>query len=90
MPAVNSKVRAQFDELKVGDRVEVDRIVTVGQKNWNAKTSGIVVRIERRRQGMHFKRNFDDRVFGDEILLELPDGEFTTVSIDEFTTIRHI
>ena len=41
----NSQVRAQFDELKVGDRVEVEHLVTVGQKSWTAKKAGTVVRI---------------------------------------------
>jgi hypothetical protein len=86
----NSQTKAQFDELKVGDRVEVEHVVTVGQKSWNAKTCGTVVRVERRRHGAHCRRNQDDKVFSDEILLELPDGEFTTVAVDEFTTIRHV
>jgi hypothetical protein len=85
-----SQIRAQFDELKVGDRVEVAHVVTVGQKSWTAKTFGTVARIERRRHGAHFQRNSDDKVFSDEILLELPDGEFTAVAVDEFTTIRHV
>jgi hypothetical protein len=37
---------------------------------------------------MHFRRNFDDKVFSDVILLELPDGELTTVTMDEFTVLR--
>jgi hypothetical protein len=83
-----SEIRAQFDELKAGDRVEVEHIVTVGQKSWTTKTCGTVVRTERRRHGLHFHRNFDDKVFSDFVLLELPDGELTSVAIDEFTTIR--
>jgi hypothetical protein len=90
MTAGNSQIRAQFDELKIGDRVEVEHAVTVGQKTWGAKKCGTVVRIERRRHGAHVQRNHDDKVFSDEILLELPDGEFTTVAIDEFTIIRHV
>ena len=90
MTASNSQIRAQFDELKVGDRVEVEHVVTVGQKSWTAKTSGTVVRTERRRHGLHFQRNPDDKVFSDTILLELPDGELTSVAVDEFTTIRHV
>ena len=90
MTTSQSEIRAQFDELKVGDRVEVEHLVTVGQKCWTAKTCGTVVRIERRRHGMHFQRNSDDKVFSDEILLELPDGEFDSVAVDEFTTIRHV
>jgi len=85
-----SQIRAQFDELKVGDRVEVEHVVTVGQKSWTAKTCGTVVRTERRQHGLHFQRNPDDKVFSDTILLELPDGELTSVAVDEFTTIRHM
>ena len=64
--------------------------MTVGQKSWTAKTSGTVLRIERRRHGLHFERNPDDKVFSDTVLLELPDGELTSVAVDEFTAIRHV
>ena len=83
-----SDVRALFDELKPGDRIEVEHTVTVGRRNWPAKTCGTVVRTERRRHGMHFRRNFDDKVYSDTILLELPDGELTAITVDEFTTLR--
>ena len=83
-----SQVLAQFDELKIGDRVEVEHLVTVGQKSWTAKTCGTVVRVEHRRHGLHTQRNPDDQVFSDVILLELPDGELTSLTLDEFTTIR--
>jgi ribosomal protein L19 len=87
-PAVASETRAIFDELKPGDRIEVEHTVTVGRRNWPAKTAGTVVRTERRRHGMHFRRNFDDKVYSDTILLELPDGELTAITVDEFTTLR--
>jgi hypothetical protein len=77
-----------FDELKPGDRVEVQHTVTVGQKSWTARTIGSVVRTERRRHGLHFRRNFDDKVFSDAILLKLPDGELSQVTCDEFTAVR--
>ena len=82
--------QAPFDQLKAGDRVKVEHQVTVGQKRWTAKTCGTVIRIERRRQGLHVHRNCDDKVFSDIVLLELPDGELTAVTIDEFTTIHHV
>jgi hypothetical protein len=84
----NSPVQTQVDELKIGDRVEVEHLVTVGQKSWAAKTCGTVVRVERRRHGLHFEREADDKVFSDAILLELPDGELTTLTVDEHTVIR--
>jgi hypothetical protein len=88
MTTNNSQVVAHVDELKIEDRVEVERVVTVGQKCWVDKTCGTVIRTERRRHGLHVQRNPDDKVFSDEILLELSDGELTTVAVDEFTTIR--
>ncbi len=88
MTTSQSEVLAQFDELKVGDRVEVEHRVTVGQQSWAAKTCGTVLRIERHRHGLHFHRNHDDKVFSDVVLLELPDGELTSVTMDEFTAIR--
>jgi hypothetical protein len=83
-----SHADALFDQLEPGDRIEVEHTVTVGQRNWRTKTYGTVVRTERRRHGLHFRRNFDDKVFSDTILLELPDGELTTVTTDEFTVLR--
>ncbi len=77
-----------FDQLIPGDRIEVEHRVTVGGRSWTTRTVGTVVRIERRRHGLHFRRNFDDKVFSDVILLKLPDGELTTLTVDEFTTLR--
>ena len=88
MPSEPITSRALFEQLKAGDRIEVEHLVTVGQKSWMAKTVGTVVRTERLREGLHFQRNHDDPVCCDTILLELPDGELTRVSLDEFTVIR--
>jgi hypothetical protein len=88
MTTSQSQVQAQFDKLKVGDRVEVEHLVTVGPRSWTAKTCGTVVRVERRRHGLHFQRSHDDKVFSDIVLLELPDGELTAVTLDEYSAIR--
>jgi hypothetical protein len=88
MSTGHSNSPTAFDQLKPGDRIEVEHLVTVGQKSWPTKTTGTVIRTERRRHGLHFRRNPDDKVFSDVILLELPDGELTTVTMDEFTVLR--
>ena len=49
---------------------------------------GTVVRTDALRDGLHFERNYDDKVYSDIILLRLTDGELTTVAMDEFTTLR--
>jgi hypothetical protein len=84
----SSQIQTPLDELAAGDRVEVEHLVTVGQQSWTTKTCGTIVRTERRRHGLHFQRNYDDKVFSDVVLLELPDGELTAVTLDEFTTIH--
>jgi hypothetical protein len=82
------ETRSLFQRLNPGDRVEVEHLVTVGLESWSTKTAGTVVSTERRRHGLHFRRNFDDKVFSDAIVLERPDGELTTVTLDEFTVLR--
>lgn len=82
--------RPEINALKTGDRVEVVHEVKVGLKIWMTTTVGTVERIERRRQGLHFRRNNDDKAFADLIVLKLPDSSLTTVTIDEFSRIRKL
>jgi hypothetical protein len=82
--------RDQFRDLRPGERVEVEHLVTIGPRVWTTQTGGTVVRSERLRHGLHFRRNFDDKVRSDVIFLQRPDGEFTAVAMDEFTTLRKV
>jgi hypothetical protein len=52
-----------FQSLNRGDRIEVKHEVKVGFRAWETTTVGTVVRAERRRHGLHFDRNHDDKVF---------------------------
>jgi hypothetical protein len=80
-----------FAELKPGDRVEVLHGVKIGSSaDWATKTVGSVVRRERRRHGLHFRRNPDDKVFSDVLVLARDDGELTTVTMDEYTKLRKL
>jgi hypothetical protein len=92
MPTADELASRQlFTELAPGDRVEVEHEVKVGSsKTWRTTTCGTVVRTERRRHGLHFRRNRDDKVFSDIIVLDRGDGELTTVTMDEFTVLRRI
>ena len=88
MPTKDSHILELFDELKPGDRIEVEHAVTVGQQDRIAKTTGLVIRTERGQHGLHFHESHDDPAYGDVILLELPDGELTTVTVGESTVVR--
>lgn len=82
--------RLLFTELKPGDRIEILHEIKVGLKVWTTRTVGTVVRTDRRRHGLHFRRNLDDKVWSDIIILKRDDGEETTVTVDEFTDLRRM
>jgi len=82
--------RDEVNALRAGDRIEVDHEIKVGLKVWHKTTVGVVERVERRRQGLHFRRNVDDKAFCDLVVLRLPDNSLTTVTIDEFTRLRKV
>ena len=85
------QARSLYEQLQPGDRVEVAHGVTVGSSaKWSTTTVGKVLRTERRRHGLHFRRNADDKVYSDVLILARDHGELTTVTIDEFTRLRRL
>jgi hypothetical protein len=79
-----------FEQLQPGDRVELLHQIKVGFRNWQTSISGQVVRTERRRHGLHYRRSNDDKVFSDVIVLRREDGELTTVTLDEFSVLKRL
>jgi hypothetical protein len=79
-----------YAALQPGDRVQVDHEVKVGFRTWPTMTIGTVVRTERRRHSLHFRRNLDDKVFSDVIVLKRDSGELTTVTMDEFSDLKKL
>jgi len=79
-----------FATLQPGDRVQVDHEVKIGFKRWMTTTIGTVVKKERRRHSLHYKRNYDDKVYSDMLVLRRDTGELTTITLDEFSELRKI
>ena len=89
--STQTEAREIYEALRPGDRVEVVHEVKVGSsKTWETTTIGTVVNTERRRQGLHYRRNPDDKVFADMIVLKRDNGELTTITMDEFTELRRL
>ena len=83
--------RVLYEKLEPGDRIEVIHGVTVGSSaTWSTTTVGKVMRRERRRHGLHFRRNPDDKVYSDVLILARDDGELTTVTMVEYTRLRKL
>ena len=79
-----------FETLQPGDKVRLQHEVKVGFRTWSTKTVGEVVEARRRRHGLHYQRNFDDKAFSDVIVLKRDDGELTTVTLDEFSVLQKL
>ena len=79
-----------FETLQVGDKVSLRHEVKVGFRTWFTTTTGTVVNCERRRHGLHHQRNRDDKVFSDVIVLRRPDGELTTVTLDDYSELKKL
>ncbi|MFM8413552.1 MAG: hypothetical protein ACKOCX_02390 [Planctomycetota bacterium] len=91
MAGEDAESRALYEQLQPGDRVEVTHGVTVGSSGaWQTTTIGRVLRRERRRHGLHFRRNPDDKVYSDVLILTRDDGELTTITMDEFTRLKKL
>jgi hypothetical protein len=79
-----------FADLQPGDRVQIDHEVKVGFRTWHTTTVGTVVRKDRRRHSLHFRRNYDDKVYSDILVLKRDDGELTTVTLDEYSWLKRL
>ena len=79
-----------FEQLQPGDAVELKHEVKVGYERWYTTTQGMVVKTERRRHGLHHRRQADDKVYSDILVLRREDGELTTVTLDEFSDLRKL
>ncbi len=79
-----------FEQLQAGDHVRLRHEVKVGFRSWETVIDGMVIHAERRRQGLHYQRNFDDKAFCDVLVLKRPDGELTTVTLDEFSVLEKV
>jgi len=88
MSSANSDIRELFDELKPGDRIEVVQTESDGRESWRRTTVGSVVRTEHHCGNGDSQRSGDENALANVILLELPDGELTAVTVDELTVIR--
>ncbi len=80
----------RYEDLKAGDHIVVTHRIKVGLKIWHSKTTGTVLKTERRRNGLHVDRSDDDKAYQDVIVMQSdtqPPDE-TTVTLDEFTLVE--
>ncbi len=82
--------RQVYDALAPGDWIEMTHEVKVGLTRWPVTVRGEVVRTRRQRHGLHWKRNADDKVYRDEIVIRNDDGSLSTLTVDEYSVLAKI
>lgn len=87
--AIQNCYETQIDQLKPGDRIEVEQVIDVAQKSQTVTMTGRFIRAERCQHGLHFHRSADEKASSNQLLMELHDGEFTTVLLDPKTVVRN-
>jgi hypothetical protein len=88
MCAAEGASATRFDELKPGDRITIRRARAQGDPTATVTTTGTVIRTE---HAYHESLCGGSMAGGppcDRILLELPDGELATVTVDELTELN--
>jgi hypothetical protein len=90
MSSAQPTTRPEINALEPGDRVAIEHTVRVGMRQWTTTVAGAVVRTERNRHGLHFRRNADDKVYSDVVVLKLDDGQLSSVTIDEYTVVKKL
>ena len=88
MSTGKGEIRTRFDELKPGDRIQVERTAASDQSERPGRVCGTVIRTECRQLGPPHFRDSHGEPFRKVILLELCDGELTAVPVDEATVLR--
>ncbi len=74
-----------FDELKPGDRIEVEHGMVLDSDDELTKTTGTVLRTEHSPSA-----DQNDYQSGDMILMELPNGDLAVVTIGESTIVKRV
>ncbi len=71
-----------------GRRVRITQEITARHYSFSTPVEGTIIRVERRPTGSWFAHGEADKLWLDRIVLEKADGEITTISLDEHTSIQ--
>ncbi len=84
--------RSQDAGLRPGQRVEIVHRMQVGSRATESRTVGTLVGRQPREGGIDsgYRRSWDEKQFFDHWYLRKDDGELTSLTLDEFTTVQRL
>jgi hypothetical protein len=74
-------------ELKPGVAVVVTQQIPHRDRVWVDEVRGTVVSYQQKQTGSWFAHSKDDKLWLDRLTLRKPDGEITTLNLDEYTRV---
>jgi len=77
-------------ELKAGQPIRITQHLRVGPRAWDAVVEGTFLGTDRRRTGLATDRRPDDDIWVDVVRFEKPNGERSTVVVDELTRVEAV
>jgi hypothetical protein len=73
--------------LVPGAKVTITQQIAARAYSWASKTTGTILQYEQQPTGSWYAHSKDDRLWLDRLTLQLPDGEITTLNLDEFSAV---
>lgn len=74
-------------QLVPGAKVKVIQQIAARNYSWASEIVGTVVEFRQQETGSWFAHSKNDRLWLDRLTLRLPDGEITTLNLDEFSVV---
>lgn len=84
-PVINDSLR---QSLKPGVRVTVTQQIAARDYSWSCPVTGSIVSYVQEPTGSWFAHGKNDKLWLDRLTLRKPDGELTTLILDEFTHLE--
>jgi hypothetical protein len=74
--------------LVPGAQVKVVQQIAARDYSWASEIRGTVVEYQQQQTGSWFAHSKDDKLWLDRLTLRKPDGEITTLNLDEFSVVQ--
>lgn len=79
---------ATREQLKPGVNVKVTQQIAARHYSWPTEIRGTIIEFMQQETGSWYAHSKDDRLWLDRLVLKLPDGEITTLNLDDYTHIE--
>ena len=71
-----------------GAKVRVIQQIAARNYSWSSEVTGEIIEYQQKQTGSWFAHSKDDKLWLDRLTLRKPDGEITTLNLDEFSVVK--